>query len=156
MKSLIFLILVLSYVSTAFAQQNEKQVNCLALNIYHEARGENKTGQVAVAIVTMNRVMSTRYPNTVCSVVWQSRQFSWTHDGKSDRAEDSKAWGLAHEVAEFVYHKYEHNYEKTNGAVDITGGALFYYAPKFANPYWAAKKVKTIQIGNHIFMREKL
>jgi len=158
MQSLFFLVLVLilSYVSTVFAQQDEKQINCLSLNIYHEARGENKTGQMAVAIVTMNRVMSSRYPNTVCKVVWQSRQFSWTQDGKSDHPKDSKAWELAEEVAEFVYHKYEHNYKKTNGAVDITGGALFYYAPKLVNPYWAAKKVKTVQIGNHVFMREKL
>ena len=73
---------------------------CLATNIYHEARGESYAGKVAVANVTMNRVTSPKFPNTICDVVYQAQtkenwkgntvpkrnkcQFSWYCDGKSD------------------------------------------------------------------------
>ena len=53
---------------------------CLACNLYFEARGEEKTGIVAVAMVTLNRVNSFEYPNSICKVVWQKWQFSWTRD----------------------------------------------------------------------------
>lgn len=54
-------------------------VLCLALNIYHEARGEPIDGQIAVAAVTLNRVQDPRWPDTVCDVVYQPNQFSWTN-----------------------------------------------------------------------------
>ena len=62
---------------------------CLALNIYFEARNQPTSGQIAVAEVTLNRVASRNYPNTVCGVVKQSNKngcaFSWYCDGKSDK-----------------------------------------------------------------------
>ena len=45
---------------------------CVALAMYFEARGEPVAGQLAVANVVMNRVESSRYPNTPCEVVTQS------------------------------------------------------------------------------------
>ena len=68
------------------------EIHCLALNIYHEARGESLEGRLAVAAVTMNRVRDKRFPDRVCEGVWQPRQFSWTHDGRSDRPREAKAW----------------------------------------------------------------
>ena len=54
------------------------QMHCLATNIYHEARGESIKGKSAVAHVTMNRVTSNRYPNTVCEVVYQAEmRINW-------------------------------------------------------------------------------
>ena len=53
-------------------------VICLALNIYHEARGEPIEGQRAVASVTLNRTLDPRWPSTVCGVVYDPQQFSWT------------------------------------------------------------------------------
>jgi len=51
---------------------------CLQQNIFFEARNQSTLGQAAVAWVTLNRVESTRYPDTICEVVWQKSQFSWT------------------------------------------------------------------------------
>ncbi len=86
-------------------ETNDDSINiteaiCLATNIYHEARGESYAGKVAVANVTMNRVTSPKFPNTICDVVYQAQtkenwkgntvpkrnkcQFSWYCDGKSD------------------------------------------------------------------------
>lgn len=131
-----------------------RELRCLALNIYHEARGEPIDGQLAVAIVTMNRVRSDKYPNTVCRVVWQHRQFSWTQDGRSDRPRDRQAWALAKRIAEVVYEKYDLLKARSKGAWDITRGALYYYAPHKVDPHWARYKQPTRQIGGHLFLRE--
>ncbi|WP_455198888.1 cell wall hydrolase [Kaarinaea lacus] len=134
---------------------DKKEMRCLAQNIYFEAQGEPSGGQLAVALVTMNRVKNRRYPNTVCGVVWQHRQFSWTHDGKSDRPRDRLAWRRARQIANFIYSKYFKLPERSRQALDITNGALHYYAPNLANPYWAKVKVVTREIGGHVFLREK-
>jgi len=155
----LFFTLMLTVAGDIFAsnptlKKNNKELHCLALNIYFEARGEPTTGQLAVAMVTMNRVRSKRFPSSICGVVWQKRQFSWTHDGKSDRPRDKKAWTLAQKVANFVYYKYDTFRTLSNGALDLTKGALHYYAPKLADPYWAKSKQVTRQIGGHLFLAE--
>jgi spore germination cell wall hydrolase CwlJ-like protein len=67
---------------------SEDDLFCMIQNVYHESRGEDALGQAAVAHVTLNRVCSSAYPDTVCGVVWQKGQFSWTEDGKSDHMTD--------------------------------------------------------------------
>ena len=55
------------------------QLHCLTEAVYHEARGEPIKGQAAVAHVVMKR---TKFPkefaSTICGVVYQHGQFSWT------------------------------------------------------------------------------
>lgn len=129
---------------------------CLACNIYHEARNQPEIGQHAVAHVTYNRVESRHYPNDICSVVWESRRhyrtkrltpmFSWTLDGKSDRAHNADKWEQAHAIADSVMDAIEAGVSIN----DITQGALYYHAD-YVNPSWAQSKVFTIQIGNHLF-----
>ena len=157
----LFILTLLSFfsLSAAVAQPmskaQKKELNCLAQNVYFEARGEKPVGQLAVAMVTMNRVESRRFPNSVCNVVWQRRQFSWTHDGKSDRPTDKKAWMLAKQIANFIYNKYTDYSAISNGALDLTQGALHYYAPDLADPYWAESKDVTRKIGGHLFLAER-
>ena len=136
-------------------KRKAKDFRCLALNIYFEARGEPAEGQLAVALVTMNRVKNRRYPNSTCRVVWQKRQFSWTHDGKSDRPTDKRAWQAAQKIATLVYYKYGSFPERIRKALDLTKGALHYYAPQLARPYWASTQEVTRTIGGHIFLRDR-
>lgn len=80
----------------------DKEIECLAQNIYFEAKSESLKGQIAVGLVTINRVLSEKYPNTICEVVWQKRkhpktgkwvaQFSWTWDGKHDNPRNKEAY----------------------------------------------------------------
>ena len=71
-----------SHVSAA---ERLRQLNCLTQNIYWEAASESFEGKVAVAQVTLNRVESGKFANTVCGVVYQKNvfyervvcQFSW-------------------------------------------------------------------------------
>ena len=85
----------------------ENDYHCLASNIYWEARNQPIIGKLAVANVTLNRVASKRYPNTICGVVTQTRyypsgridlhscQFSWYCDGLKD--EPIETWGFSYE-----------------------------------------------------------
>lgn len=117
------------------------EINCLALNIYHESRGENLEGQISVAQVTMNRVEHDYFPNTVCDVVWQPSQFSWTHDGYSDRPRERLAWITALDIADLVY------YDQVD---DPTEGALFYHAT-WVRPVWRHRMDYFKTIGIHKF-----
>jgi spore germination cell wall hydrolase CwlJ-like protein len=131
---------------------DNRQLTCLALNIYHEARGEPMAGQYAVAEVTLNRVASPRYPDTICEVVYQKNwdrlrgryvgAFSWT-EFDARPALKKKEWQRAIEIAEAVY------YQRQAPELD---GALFYHA-KSIKPSWARKKTPVARIGRHIFYR---
>ncbi len=129
------------------------ELRCLALNIYHEARGEPKQGQYAVAEVTMNRVASKYFPNTVCEVVYEKRwdrirkryvgAFSWTEITSKSTLVNRKLMQRAWQVAEAVYHRREEPKVK---------GALFYHA-RYIRPSWARTKIKVAHIGQHIFYK---
>lgn len=114
---------------------------CLAMNIYHEARGEPIQGQIAVANVTMNRVAHDYFPDTVCEVVWQPHQFSWTSDGRSDATNDQEAYDIALNIAEWVLAGEEE---------DNTEGALFYHTHA-VNPSWNRQMELAMVIGVHRF-----
>lgn len=141
------LILMLFIVITVQAKQiDEKQLKCLALNIYHEARSEPPVGRYAVAWVTLNRVEHEKFRDTICKVVYQPGQFSWTEDGKSDKAYEKEAFKEAMKIAEDVY------YAKEDGKIDPTDGATFYHAV-YVKPKWRHSMSSSIKIGKHIFYR---
>lgn len=131
-------------------QEQAKEIRCLTLNIYHEARGEPDEGKYAVASVTLNRVTSKHYPGTICKVVYQKRwdylrnryvsAFSWT-ELDAPFSTDDKSWIKAARIAEDVYH---------NPDAQNLKQALFYHA-RHIRPSWARKKVSVARIGRHIF-----
>ena len=138
---------------------DKQEIACLAVNIYHEARGESKDGQIAVAFVTLNRVKSNSYPDTICGVVYQGYhkpswrdetkmvpirhrcQFSWYCDGKPDIVRD---FDIYEEIIELSIDVWEDRYE------DNTQGSLFYHAD-YVEPTWAQHMAKTVKIDRHIF-----
>lgn len=133
-------------------QFHQRHVNCLALNVYYEARGEPLAGQYAVAEVTMNRKASRRYPDTICDVVYQKNwdsirgryvgAFSWT---EFDRVPEpgGEGWVKARKVAEAVY------YRRDEPALK---GALYFHATHI-DPGWTKQKKPVARIGKHIFYR---
>jgi spore germination cell wall hydrolase CwlJ-like protein len=130
----------------------KKEIHCLALNIYFEARGESEQGQLAVGHVVMNRVASTQYPDAVCSVVRQGGekrlhrcQFSWWCDGRSDKPTNGKAWTRSLRLAIAVY---------TGKSPDPTNGALWYHAA-YVTPYWRDALTLVRKIGRHHFYLKK-
>jgi spore germination cell wall hydrolase CwlJ-like protein len=110
---------------------------CLAKNIYHEARGESLRGKLAVAKVTLNRVASGKFRNTICGVVYQRGQFSWTRT-KYKPILDKQAWTDSLHIAKLVI---------LNPELSTTP-AMYYHNLK-VKPRWRLER--TDKIGNHIF-----
>ena len=128
------------------------EIECLALNIYFEARGEPKTGKLAVGHVVLNRVSDERFPTSVCDVVRQGGekrrhrcQFSWWCDGRSDEPEDYDAWKASQALARDVFWGF---------ANDPTSGALWYHAT-YVKPIWRKSLVRGPLIGDHQFYHGK-
>lgn len=120
-----------------------KEHECLALNVYHEARSERIEGQIAVAHVTMNRVKHSYFPDTICDVVYSHKQFSWTWIVKDHTPHEAAAWKKAQVIARDVM---------IGNTEDPSKGATFYHA-NYVNPFWAKDKSMSVTkiIGLHVF-----
>ena len=132
---------ILSVAMMAPPEVDKEQHKCLALNIYHEARSESMEGQIAVAQVTLNRVAHSEWPSTICEVVYEPKQFSWTHLLKDHSATEARAWKKAQIIARDVM---------IGNVEDPTYGAVFYHA-NYVNPDWAEFLDLSKVIGNHLF-----
>jgi len=142
---------------SSLTESDRRQVECLAQNIYYEARGENQDGHVAVALVTMNRSLSKLYPNNVCNVVREKLgktcQFTWWCDPElRSKATLYNYTQQEKAVYEEIRNLALHVYVNRDKIEDFTGGAIFYHA-NYVNPRWKYKK--TAQIGKHIFYKRK-
>jgi spore germination cell wall hydrolase CwlJ-like protein len=112
-------------------------------NIYHEARGEGVEGMQAVALVTLNRAKL--QGKTVCEVVYQRKQFSWTNTAKGRNKPLTGNIDTVHAVAS----------QAISGAlIDFTSGATHYHT-KAVKPVWRKALDKVIVINNHIFYKGK-
>lgn len=126
----------------------EEDRHCLQQNIFFEARNQSTLGQVAVAWVTLNRVEDPRYPDTICGVVWQHKQFSWTHDGKADTPSDNvleqRAWEDAGIVTDVTLLDWARDHSSP------VEEAIMYHAD-YVNPYWSTAYDEVTRVDNHIF-----
>jgi len=138
--------------SIAYAEE-DKELKCLAEAVYHEARSESFTGQLAVANVIIERANLSKFPNTICKVVhagkyWKGNivrnkcAFSYYCDGKKEWASVEK------EALDTAYHV-------SSLALDgvtllSTLGATHYHA-SYVSPFWANEMERLQQIGKHIF-----
>ena len=152
---------------------DNRQAHCLALNVYYEARGSNLADMYAVSDVVLNRVRDSRYPNTICEVVyegpvresWKTKkdpdlpdeerqynpvrnmcQFSWYCDGKNDIPKDETGWATAQMVAGSILFANKHR--------GLTEGATHYHAT-YVRPNWRNDRgmQHVGRIGSHIFYR---
>ncbi|MDB6177039.1 cell wall hydrolase [Paracoccus sp. Z330] len=119
-----------------------EDLNCLAEALYHEARGEGAKGQAAVAEVILNRVDSRAFPGTVCGVVNQPSQFSYTIGGRKPIREKG-AYLRARAIAETAL---------AGAPRALTKGATYFHTPA-VRPAWSRRFQRTVQIGRHIFYR---
>lgn len=135
------------------SEQNRKisflnrETECLAKNIYFEARGESHDGMIAVAEVTRNRVHDGKFPRTYCGVVYQRNEqrcaFSWTCDDKPDRVNDKKTYEESLDIAKNII-VHNRNY-------GIVSSNVVYYHANYVNPNWSSSFEKVKEIGQHIF-----
>ena len=127
-------------------------LKCLAENIYFEAGNQSELGKVAVGVVTLNRTMDHRFPNSVCGVVKQSTsgengprcQFSWWCNPDRVINTRSKNWEESVKVAEKIL-------DGSIQTIDLGLQHILYFHSVNINPRWKLHKVA--QIGDHIFYR---
>jgi len=125
-------------------EYNEKDLMCLAKNIYYEAGAEALTGRLAVAQVTLNRTVHPKFKGTICSVVMAPHQFSWTAEkNKRQHVPTGTKWELSLATAQQFL-----NGSRINGMEEA-----IYFHEKRINPNWK-RLVKVAQIGGHIFFKE--
>ena len=128
-----------------YYEKDHPEVQCLAENLFHEARGEGVEGKLAVAFVTMNRVRHANYGDTVCEVVHEPYQFSWVHQGMDinlDNPIERRSWEMSQKIAQEVL-----NRKHINDMLGVT-----HYHATSVNPEWGKREVA--QVGNHIFYGE--
>jgi len=133
------------------------QLECLALNIYFEARNQSYDGQLAVSHVVLNRVKHEKFPNNICDVVKEANytsgghlirhkcQFSWYCDGLSDQPKELEVWKRSQKVARDAYALYINGY-------DLTEGSTHYHSNK-VDPYWNKSMTHIARIDDHFFYK---
>ena len=124
----------------AATNNNTSDVQLIARAINGEARGEPYEGQVAVGAVILNRVKSSKFPNTIAGVIYQSGAFTAVSDGQINVpiASNSTVVKAAQDAL--------------NGW-DPTGGAIYYFNPNTATNKWIWSRPQIKTIGNHIFCK---
>jgi N-acetylmuramoyl-L-alanine amidase len=123
---------------------SKKDINCLELNVFHEAGAESYQGKIAVAQVTYNRLRTGKWGNNICSVVYAPSQFSWTRQKKrvprpEDIAETKRA------VEEFI----------SGLRINTLQYSLYFHAAWIEPPFWIKRKAEVDRIGQHVFYEPK-
>jgi len=135
-----------STLSAAVAAQDapaatDSELNCLAVGVYYEAKGEPLAGQLAVADVILNRTTSGRFPRSVCGVLKQRGQFSFVRGGTLPTPPANAQWRKAMAVAQVAQK------DLWDSPVE---NALYFHA-RYVSPRWNRARVGTV--GNHVFYR---
>ena len=122
------------------ATSNSSDAQLMARAINGEARGEPYGGQVAVGAVILNRVKSSKFPNTIAGVIYQSGAFTAVADGQINQpiAENSTVYKAAQDAI--------------NGW-DPTGGCIYYFNPNTATNKWIWSRPHVKTIGKHRFCK---
>ena len=137
-KTLTAMGIMTSSSSSSSSSSNSSDVTLLAKAIYGEARGEPYAGQVAVGAVILNRVKSSKFPNTIAGVIYQSGAFDAVSDGQINLTPDSTAKKAAQDAL--------------NGW-DPSYGAIYYFNPSTATNKWIWSRPLTVTIGKHRFCK---
>ncbi|PZO79595.1 MAG: cell wall hydrolase [Sphingomonas hengshuiensis] len=129
-------------VAAQSATIDDEELNCIAIGVYYESKGEPLTGQLAVADVILNRATSGRFPTSACAVLTQRGQFSFVKGGRLPDVDTSRpAWKTAVAIARIA---------RQDLWDSPAEGALFFHARR-VSPNWG--KTRVASLGNHIFYR---
>lgn len=137
-KSLIAtpLLIVATHLGTEPNLYSSSNLECLATNIYKEARGESYLGKLAVAKVTLNRTID----GDICKTVYSPKQFSWTIKNKD----------LQFDVESVII-----AFRAINREHQLSSFTATHYHAIYVRPKWSKKLKRLTKIGNHIFYEER-
>lgn len=131
----------------SYRNLSNKDFHCLALNIYHEARGEHIIGMMAIAQVTLNRLDAQwRGKKTLCQVVYDPNQFSWTRSAKKRNQKPTGAsWRMAIQAAQKAVQGWR---------IARLEHALHYHADWIPHPKWSLRMELNHVIGQHVYLKD--
>jgi spore germination cell wall hydrolase CwlJ-like protein len=128
---------------------DQKELDCMTEAIWYEARGEGTQGMQAVAGVILNRTKSKQYPDSVCAVVHQPKQFSYRNHvlpAQPVRIVYNQSEAEAYTQARKV------SIDALTGRLEqLFDNSVLWYAKANVSNYWTKKKAAVMQIGQHIF-----
>lgn len=131
------------YMDAKLSQLSHQEVDCLERNVFFESGVEDDEGMIAVAQVTLNRLKSGRWGDTICKVVWAKAQFSWTlFKKKRQEKPEGQNWIRAKEATRKVLEGLR---------IKVLSKSLFYHTDYIEKPFWVDDSKKITQIGQHIF-----
>ena len=140
--ALIFCLASAAAVQVRAGEAAADDIRAMALNMYHEARGEGRLGMIAVGWVVLNRMADRAYPNSARQVIYQGCQFSWVCDRRPDWPGDERSWRHALQLAAELLRR---------PVADPTRGAMWYHASWVRDPGLGPRVAKVARIGRHIF-----
>src|SRR5574343_168424 len=135
--------------------RDNREYRCLLRNVWWESQGEDLLGQMYVAKSTLNRVRGEKHPHSVCTVVYQRKQYSWTHQIPKSKqivkpqTELEKSTFKQVEFASFI------SIWADRLGIDFTDNSKYYHSTRVTPKWDYSKLVKTRVVGNHVFYRSK-
>lgn len=123
----------------------DRELECLTRNMYFEARGATEADKLAVAFVTLTRVVDPRWPDTICEVVYQRRQFSWANVNPNRPVTNPLVYANLRLLAQQVLTQ--------RITQDPAKGAQWYYNYHLVNPSWRAGKEATLRTPYHVYLK---
>ena len=127
---------------------DNREIECLARNIYFESRDQPIKGMLAVGFVTINRTKDSEFPPDICGVVYQKGKngcaFSWNCDHRKDVIEEHDVWNIIYFLARTLYLDHDHMEDPTHGALYFRSGV----SPK-------TRFYRSVRIGDHVFYQER-
>lgn len=134
---------------------DNNEYRCAVRNLYHEGRGEGLIGQAYIVKTVLNRVRDTKHPHSVCGVIYQSKQFSWTHQIPKNKHKVPNKTTSEKELLKQLEALSTVVILLDRVGIDFTQGSQFYHSVN-VKPRWDYTKLeKTQRIGNHIFYKRK-
>ncbi|WP_340599574.1 cell wall hydrolase [Bdellovibrio sp. GT3] len=133
-----------AWAASLTCNKRQSATTCMICNCYHETRGENFDGMVAVNKVVLSRAEDDAFPSTVCGVVFDDSQFSWTQDNLNNNIRATKDDD-------------KDALEKCKKAVNLSvregpNDVIYYYNPSLASPGWARRMKKCGKVDSHVFL----
>lgn len=134
----------LTFILSEARTVSHKEMQCLAKNIYHEARGESIAGMMGVAQVTLNRA-DTEYrgKKTLCDVVHDTHQFSWTKDNQKTKKLDKSSWQQSQHIAQLVL---------LGVRIKEIEDSIYFHSHKIKSPSWTKNLSVNKKIGQHVYL----
>lgn len=134
---------------------NNNEYRCAVRNLYHEGRGEGLVGQAFIVKSVLNRVRDTKHPHSICKVIYQRMQFSWTHQIPKNKQQVPNKTTSEKELLKQLEALSTVVILLDRVGIDFTDNSKYYHSTRVKPKWDYSKLVKIKVVGNHVFYKRK-